>query len=93
MPGGTLQLGSPPEAPFVFDNEKWAHKVEVAPFRIARAPVTNAEFLSFVSEGGYQRREFWSDEGWRWREAVNAGHPLHWTTAERRLGPTLVRSH
>jgi gamma-glutamyl hercynylcysteine S-oxide synthase len=79
VPGGTLQLGSPPEAPFVFDNEKWAHKVEVAPFHIARAPVTNAEFLTFVSEGGYQRREFWSDEGWRWREAVNAGHPLHWT--------------
>jgi len=53
--------------------------MEVAPFHIARAPVTNAEFLTFVSEDGYQRREFWSDEGWRWREAVNAGHPLRWT--------------
>jgi gamma-glutamyl hercynylcysteine S-oxide synthase len=76
--GGVLQLGSPPDAPFVFDNEKWAHPVEVAPFQIARAPVTNAEFLAFVTEGGYQRREFWSGEGWRWREEAGAEHPLYW---------------
>lgn len=78
VPGGTLQLGAPTDAAFVFDNEKWAHTVEVAPFRIARAPVTNAEFLSFVTEHGYQRREFWTDEGWRWREDARADHPHYW---------------
>ncbi len=78
VPGGVLQLGSLPDGPFVFDNEKWAHPVEVAPFRIARAPVTNAEFLTFVAEDGYRRREFWSDEGWCWREAARAEHPLYW---------------
>jgi iron(II)-dependent oxidoreductase len=78
LPGGVLQLGSPSEAPFVFDNEKWAHPVEVAPFRIARAPVTNIEFLAFVTEGGYQRREFWSDEGWHWRASTRTEHPLYW---------------
>jgi gamma-glutamyl hercynylcysteine S-oxide synthase len=78
VPGGVLQLGSSPDAPFVFDNEKWAYPVTLAPFRIARAPVTNAEFLDFVAEGGYRRREFWSDDGWCWREAAGAGHPLYW---------------
>jgi iron(II)-dependent oxidoreductase len=78
VPGGILQLGSSPGMMFVFDNEKWAHAVDVAPFHIARAPVTNAEFLMFVTEGGYQRREFWSDDGWRWRQAVRAEHPLYW---------------
>ena len=76
--GGVPLLGSPPESPFVFDNEKWAHPVEVAPFKIARAPVTNAEFLTFVTEGGYRRREFWSNEGWRWRESAGAERPLYW---------------
>ena len=38
----------PPADGFVFDNEKWAHEVDVAPFRIAKAPVTNAEFAAFV---------------------------------------------
>ena len=78
VPGGILQLGSSLETSFLFDNEKWAHAVEIAPFRIARAPVTNAEFLMFVTEGGYRRREFWSDEGWRWREAAGAEHPRYW---------------
>jgi iron(II)-dependent oxidoreductase len=71
-------LGATPDLPFVFDNEKWAHPVEVAPFWIARAAVTNSEFALFVQEGGYQRREWWSDEGWRWREESGAEQPLYW---------------
>ena len=76
--GGRFQLGSPPETPFVFDNEKWAHPVEVKPFRMARAPVTNAEFLGFVADGGYRTRRFWDGDGWAWREASGAEHPLYW---------------
>jgi iron(II)-dependent oxidoreductase len=69
IPGGTFILGASPGATFVFDNEKWAHPVEIIPFRIARAPVTNGEFAAFVDDGGYRRREFWSDEGWHWLES------------------------
>ncbi|HEV8584559.1 MAG TPA: SUMF1/EgtB/PvdO family nonheme iron enzyme, partial [Methylomirabilota bacterium] len=78
IPGGTYQLGGTHDLPFVFDNEKWAHAVEVAPFALARAPVTNAEFAAFVGERGYQRRELWSDEGWRWRDGAGAAHPVYW---------------
>ena len=49
--------------PFVFDNEKWAHEVEIKPFRIARAPVTNGDFLEFVEEGGYQREQILERRG------------------------------
>jgi iron(II)-dependent oxidoreductase len=66
IPGGTFFLGATPELGFVFDNEKWAHPVEIAPFRIARAPVTQGEFAAFVEDGGYRREELWSEEGWRW---------------------------
>jgi iron(II)-dependent oxidoreductase len=66
IPGGTFMLGATPDFPFVFDNEKWAHPVEIAPYRIARAPVTNGEFAAFVDDGGYRRREFWNAEGRRW---------------------------
>ena len=39
------------------------------PYRywIAKYPVTNFQFARFVQEGGYQRREYWSDDGWEWR--------------------------
>jgi iron(II)-dependent oxidoreductase len=78
IPGGELLLGATREAPFVFDNEKWAHKVEVPPFAMARTQVSNAEFLSFVEEKGYNRPEFWSESGWRWRTNVKAEHPVYW---------------
>ncbi len=70
--GGSFMLGATPDFPFVFDNEKWAHPVQVKPFRIARAPVTNAEFAAFVEDGGYRKRKYWSDEGWRWLESGGA---------------------
>ncbi len=78
VPGGTFQLGSAPGEPFVFDNEKWAHPVELSPFSIARAPVTQAQFAEFVEDGGYRRRELWSEPGWRWREAAGAERPVYW---------------
>ena len=66
IPGGTFLIGANQDLPFVFDNEKWAHPVEVKPFRIARAPVTNREFLAFVEDGGYRNPRYWSADGWQW---------------------------
>ena len=83
IPGGIFYLGATKQTPFVFDNEKWTHKVTVKPFHIAKAPVTNAEFMDFVNAGGYQRREFWSDAGWSWREQTNTRRPLYWVAGER----------
>lgn len=78
IPGGTFLLGAAPDEPFVFDNEKWAHPVEIQPFRVARAAVTQAEFSRFVDAGGYHRREFWTDDGWQWRDKAQAEHPVYW---------------
>ena len=78
VPGGTFLLGSPKDEPFIFDNEKWAHEVRLAPFRIARAPVTNAEFRAFAEDGGYLHRDLWSERGWSWRRRAEATHPLYW---------------
>src|SRR6267142_1929610 len=60
VPGGPFVLGAREEEPFVFDNEKWAHPVVLAPFAIARAPVSQSEFAEFVEDRGYGRKELWS---------------------------------
>ena len=78
VPGGKFMLGSRPGEGFVFDNEQWAHEVEVKPFAISKLAVTNAEFLNFVEDRGYRRRDFWSDEGWQWRAVAGAEHPVYW---------------
>jgi iron(II)-dependent oxidoreductase len=78
VPGGRYDLGAEPGALFVFDNEKWAHPIELPPFAIARTPVTNAQFAAFVDDGGYHEKKFWSEEGWRWRQKSEASMPVYW---------------
>jgi len=81
VPGARLLLGAKPGGGFVFDNEKWAHPVDVRAFRIARAPVTNEQYASFVDAGGYGERRFWSEAGWTWRTRAEAKHPVYWRRA------------
>lgn len=79
VPAGRYRIGAEREPDgFVFDNEKWAHDVELARFAIARAPVTQGEYVAFVEDGGYERRSLWSDDGWEWRTRVGARCPMHW---------------
>ena len=54
------------------------HTVALDGYRIARTPVTNATWLSFAEGGGYQRREWWSDEGWSWKQCYDITNPLGW---------------
>ncbi len=77
--GGTFMLGANDSEGFVFDNEKWAHAIEVKPFRMARTAVSNAEFAAFADDGGYVHKSLWSEAGWRWREQASATAPVYWT--------------
>jgi iron(II)-dependent oxidoreductase len=74
---------------FAYDNERPRHTVDLAAFAIGRTPVSNATWLSFAEGGGYERREWWTDEGWAWKEEYDITRPLAWTAdlaAEWRLG-------
>jgi iron(II)-dependent oxidoreductase len=90
MAGGRYLLGAENDGAFVFDNEKWAHAVELPAYSIAKTAVTNGEFAAFVDDGGYTRAELWSAEGWRWRCSENATHPVYWLNEG---GEWLVRTH
>jgi iron(II)-dependent oxidoreductase len=82
IPSGTFAMGAGTDG-FSYDNERPRHLVEVAAFTIAQRPVSNASWLHFSEGGGYERREWWSREGWAWKEeydishhpSVAAGHP------------------
>ena len=78
IPGGEFRMGATWDA-FAYDNETPAHAVYVPAFQLDRRLTTNAEFARFVAEGGYGRREWWSEEGWGWREKENWEHPLYWS--------------
>jgi gamma-glutamyl hercynylcysteine S-oxide synthase len=79
---GPFERGAPPDG-FAYDNERPRHRAQTAAFQIAQYPVSNAAWLAFSDRGGYERREWWSPQGWAWRceqhethdPAIAAGHP------------------
>lgn len=77
--GATLRLEKKKEdALYGWDNEYGVHVAEVKAFKASKYLVSNAEFLSFVEEGGYTNEALWSQEGWKWRTYKNAMMPLFW---------------
>src|SRR6478736_3684062 len=74
VPAGPFLMGAGDDVAFAYDNERPAHAVDVAAFRIARRPVTNGTWMHFAEGGGYERREWWSDEGWAWKEDYDITH-------------------
>ncbi|MEI2707994.1 MAG: SUMF1/EgtB/PvdO family nonheme iron enzyme [Chitinophagaceae bacterium] len=75
MTQGHYRIGSREES-FAYDNEFPPQAVELSSFRIAQLPVTNAEFLGFMAEGGYARPEFWDAEGQAWLTSRQGHRPL-----------------
>jgi iron(II)-dependent oxidoreductase len=82
IPAGACTLGAAPDG-FAYDNERPRHHVELPAFQLGRTPITNATFLTFVEGGGYERREWWSDEGWAWKEEHDICRPAEWTADGR----------
>ena len=85
IPAGSFEMGAAGDADgvgdgdgdgvgFAYDNERARHEVRLPAFRIARLPVSNASWMRFSEGGGYERREWWSDEGWAWKEEYDIGH-------------------
>ncbi len=89
LPGGEIELGTSPALAarrFAFDNEKWAHRVFVAPFAISARCVTNAEFIEFVRNDGYMRPELWSEAGGEWLAQSGRKAPAYWEAEAIRKG-------
>jgi iron(II)-dependent oxidoreductase len=60
------------------DTERPAHITQLDFFNIASHPVSNAEYLGFIEDGGYQQQAYWSKQGWQWRVQNNIHKPNHW---------------
>jgi ergothioneine biosynthesis protein EgtB len=80
---GDAALGADRSAvAFGWDNEFDRHVVLVPAFDLDVLPVTNAQYLDFMNEGCYGRRDLWSDEGWSWTQSEQVRHPAFWLPAD-----------
>ncbi|HEU5141852.1 MAG TPA: SUMF1/EgtB/PvdO family nonheme iron enzyme [Solirubrobacterales bacterium] len=66
MDGGQYEIGAHPTG-FAYDNERPRHAVELAPYEIDAAPVSNGAYVRFMEETGAESPLYWergSDGGW-----------------------------
>lgn len=77
VPAGPFTMGTSTD-PWALDNERPAHEVELPAFVIDAAPVTNAKYLAFVADGGYDDPRWWSAPGWAHRQSAGLVAPMHW---------------
>ena len=63
---------------FCFDNERPAHQELLQPVRVARALVTNGDWLEFIADGGYTTPSLWLSNGWDEVQAQEFCAPGYW---------------
>src|SRR5262249_53183962 len=77
FPAGQVEIGHDGVG-FAFDNQGPRHAEWLHPFQIAGRLVTNAEYLAFMHDSGYERPEFWLSDGWATRQTRGWNAPLYW---------------
>jgi len=77
LPSGIRTIGYEEDG-FCFDNERPAHQVLLQRMRIGRNLVTNAEWLEFMADGGYQTPALWLSDGWAAVESEGWRAPGYW---------------
>ncbi|MEA3433320.1 MAG: 5-histidylcysteine sulfoxide synthase [Campylobacterota bacterium] len=76
---GTVILGKNRDAQlYGWDNEYGVHQADIPAFKASKYLASNAEFLAFVEEGGYECDDFWCEEGVSWKKYTHTKHPLFW---------------
>lgn len=74
-----ITYGKPENFPsYGWDNEYGQVTSKVPKFEASKYLVTNREYLKFIKEGGYNKKRFWSEEGWSWKTFREAKHPTFW---------------
>ncbi|QOP40668.1 5-histidylcysteine sulfoxide synthase [Sulfurimonas marina] len=66
-----------------WDNEYGGYSEDIKEFQVSKYLVSNGEFLEFVQSNGYEKEEFWSDEGKEFLKRSGAKHPHFWIQTEK----------
>ncbi|WP_298743072.1 ergothioneine biosynthesis protein EgtB [uncultured Brevundimonas sp.] len=80
--GGLARIGHDGDG-FAFDNEGPAHLQWLEPYGLDHDLVSNADWIGFIEDGGYERPELWLSDGWAAVRAESWTAPLYWRREER----------
>ena len=80
---GRIDINHQDPAPtYGWDNEYGQHHAQIEAFKASKYLVSNAEYLEFVQAGGYEKAEYWDDEGNQWRNFTPDKHPTFWVNRD-----------
>jgi len=79
--GGLFDIGHDGNG-FAYDNEGPRHEELIRPFKLADRCVTNAEWIAFIEDGGYETPTLWLADGWATVKAQDWSAPLYWEQAD-----------
>ncbi len=71
LPGGVYRIGG-------WEQGQPAARLRLAAFWIARVPITNAQYRAFLEAGGYRQRQWWTPNGWQWKQEKKRAQPWLW---------------
>jgi len=75
--GGLVEIGFEGDG-FAFDCEGPKHQTMLRPYKMARLAVTNADWLNFIDDGGYETSTLWLSDGWATVQERGWSAPLYW---------------
>ena len=82
LPGGKVAIGHEGHG-FCFDNELPRHNVLLNDYFLANRLVTNAEYLQFIEDGGYDKPLLWLADGWSAVQQASWRAPLYWRQVDK----------
>ncbi|RUQ89241.1 ergothioneine biosynthesis protein EgtB [Legionella septentrionalis] len=81
--GGIVEIGHTGTG-FYFDNEQPRHRKILQSYALANKLVTNAEYIAFIEDGGYQNPQWWLADGWDILQRNKWEAPLYWLKKEQK---------
>ncbi|TVS12282.1 MAG: hypothetical protein EA424_22760, partial [Planctomycetaceae bacterium] len=81
IPAGTYRVGDD-ELHSQYDWVEAQTTCEIAvSFLLSKYPVTNSQYAPFIQAAGYDDRQWWTADGWKWREQQQIREPQFWQDA------------
>lgn len=80
--GGIVEIGHDSDT-FAYDNERPRHRTLLQDFKLGTRLVSNAEYLTFIADGGYNRVDLWLSDAWRTLNEQRWQAPLYWFKQDR----------
>lgn len=80
---GIVNIGKSEDNPFYSWDVDYGYKQEkIAPFLVSKYMITNAEFMKFVQDNGYNNQEYWTKQGWKWKTDNRMEKPKFWLISD-----------